>query len=288
MDADDDESTNSYQAIAEDEQQKQPEIEQQSERHPIDISSGATSMWLVKVPAFLMQEWQSAPAGSTLGSINIEHMQSDTVPNVSLQLDSSSQLPKHYQVKHIGRPESTFAFTEEVAQDPADEAKALSITGTVQFEFHATPVIDDDYRSIMRKRKEMSESGARSTQIIEAKGELQSVQNVSKKFLDSASIQAPSAMIVHKKRRAEDFRRDRLPREELVELLFKAYQKKEHWSLKEIQEVVNQPVAYLKEILAELCVYIPRGPYKNLYQLKAEYKQVGISSTPAPPLDMAK
>jgi hypothetical protein len=32
---------------------------------------------------------------------------------------------------------------------------------------------------------------------------------------------------------------------------------------------------YLKEVLNDICVYLKRGPYKNMYQLKPEYRKGG-------------
>ena len=55
-------------------------------------------------------------------------------------------------------------------------------------------------------------------------------------------------------------------------MIFDSFEKHTYWNLKGLVKNTNQPVNYLKEILDEICNYNTRGPYKNTYQLKPEYK----------------
>lgn len=56
----------------------------------------------------------------------------------------------------------------------------------------------------------------------------------------------------------------RMPRPELIELIFSCFRRQEHWSLTALREYTQQPVVYLKEVLNEVCTYnkkvhTPRG-----------------------------
>lgn len=54
----------------------------------------------------------------------------------------------------------------------------------------------------------------------------------------------------------------RMPRSELIELIFSCFRRQEHWSLTALREYTQQPVVYLKEVLNEVCTYnkkVPRG-----------------------------
>lgn len=64
-----------------------------------------------------------------------------------------------------------------------------------------------------------------------------------------------------------------MPRNELMDLLFTAFDKFPYWSFKGIVEHTKQPNQYLKEVLAEICILNKRGPYAGNYQLKPEYKE---------------
>lgn len=64
----------------------------------------------------------------------------------------------------------------------------------------------------------------------------------------------------------------RMPRNELMDILFAAFDKYPYWSFKGILEHTNQPTQYLKEVLTEICILNKRGPYAGNYQLKPEFK----------------
>ena len=62
-----------------------------------------------------------------------------------------------------------------------------------------------------------------------------------------------------------------MPRNELIDILFAEFEKFPYWTFKGIAERTQQPHAYLKEILSEVCNLNKRGPYSGMYQLKPEY-----------------
>lgn len=63
-----------------------------------------------------------------------------------------------------------------------------------------------------------------------------------------------------------------MPHNELMDLLFAAFERYPYWSFKGIMEHSRQPAQYLKEVLTEICILNKRGPYAGNYQLKPEYK----------------
>lgn len=113
-----------------------------------------------------------------------------------------------------------------------------------------------------------AEKPKRSIQIMEGKG----IHTMIKPTSDSFLYGKPALTAAEKKKMAEENRRERLPREEMLELIFKCFENRPYWSMKEIQEYTRQPAVYIREIIAELCDFIPRGPNKSLYSLKPEYK----------------
>jgi len=83
-----------------------------------------------------------------------------------------------------------------------------------------------------------------------------------------------------KKPRVDKEKATRMPRNELMDMLFAAFERYPYWSLKGIVEHTRQPMQYLKEILGEICILNKRGPYTSMYQLKAEYKVRGSELRP--------
>ena len=66
----------------------------------------------------------------------------------------------------------------------------------------------------------------------------------------------------------------RLPRNDLLDLLFTLFEEFDYWSLKGLKDRTKQPEVYLKEVLETMAVLIKKGPYAMRYSLKAEYKQI--------------
>lgn len=246
----------------------------------VDIEKASNLVWLVKLPSFLADHWASADAGAELGTVLIgEPDQKTNARPVSLQvaadiptsnLDLVDVIPKQYDLKFVTDGGSNLlCFTED------DEGVALSVEGTVQYECNVVPVMNDEYRNIMRLRREQAEKPKRSTQLYEALGKPQSATQKTGLFVGGSSAGAGSSgasRLDNKKRKNEDFKRERLPKDAVIDMIFKAYEQKEYWSMKDLLSLTNQPTAWLKELVNEVCNYIQRGPYQKTYQLKPEYR----------------
>ena len=65
----------------------------------------------------------------------------------------------------------------------------------------------------------------------------------------------------------------RIPRNELLDLLFSLFDKYKHWSLKRLREETQQPYAYLREVLSSIADQHHNGPYAGSWSLKREYSE---------------
>jgi transcription initiation factor TFIIF subunit beta len=63
-----------------------------------------------------------------------------------------------------------------------------------------------------------------------------------------------------------------VPREDLLDMIFSAFEDTPQYNLKSLTQRTNQPQAWLKEVLADVCTLHKRGPLSGLYELKPEYK----------------
>lgn len=64
----------------------------------------------------------------------------------------------------------------------------------------------------------------------------------------------------------------RADKDQVLALLFAAFEKHQYYCLKYPVGITLQPVLYLKEILHEIAVRVVQGPHKNAWKLKAEYR----------------
>jgi transcription initiation factor TFIIF subunit beta len=67
-------------------------------------------------------------------------------------------------------------------------------------------------------------------------------------------------------------KRERLPKDELLNAIFVLFQTNQFFTLKELIDKTQQPQIWLKEVLNEVCDFHKRGPNVQKYELKAEYK----------------
>ncbi len=72
-------------------------------------------------------------------------------------------------------------------------------------------------------------------------------------------------------------KRERMEKTELIDLIFTKFEKRTMYTFKELIQLTDQPSAFLKEVLNEICIYNKRGPNKSTYELKPEYKKSGSS-----------
>ncbi|KAG6535000.1 hypothetical protein ZIOFF_008916 [Zingiber officinale] len=76
----------------------------------------------------------------------------------------------------------------------------------------------------------------------------------------------------------QDAKRVRMDKGEMLNVLFRLFERQPNWGLKQLVLETNQPQQFLKEILSEICVYNKRGPNQATHELKAEYKNLGGSN----------
>ena len=71
-----------------------------------------------------------------------------------------------------------------------------------------------------------------------------------------------------------DGRAIRMPKKDLLDLLFRLFEEYEYWSIKGLKEKTRQPETYLKESLESIAILIKKGPYTAKYMLKPEYRRL--------------
>ena len=70
----------------------------------------------------------------------------------------------------------------------------------------------------------------------------------------------------------------RMPRNQLLDLLFSLFREHEHWSIKPLRERTQQPEAYLKEVLNEIAFMHRSGEHNGTWELMQNFKGDGVSA----------
>ncbi|XP_073387577.1 uncharacterized protein [Physcomitrium patens] len=154
----------------------------------------------------------------------------------------------------------------------------LKVEGKVEHKFDMKPSNignNDEYRKLCRDRLNKSMVKTRTTQVLsnDRGGFMRpppidawptstfTGKDSKKKAPISSAVKAPEGKRI---------RRDRV---ELEAIVFKLFEQRPNWALKHLVEETDQPVAFLKEILNDLCIYNKRGANQGTYELKPEYKR---------------
>merc|ERR1711988_901058 len=61
-------------------------------------------------------------------------------------------------------------------------------------------------------------------------------------------------------------------KEKVQEIIFALFEKHQYYNIKDLMQETKQPIAYLKEILKEVCNYSVKPPHRNMWELKPEYR----------------
>ncbi|KAI8988589.1 transcription initiation factor IIF, beta subunit-domain-containing protein [Mycotypha africana] len=259
---------NDVDSLFEDDPGSLEEVIDEDDAEDLRLDEAQTKVWLVKVPKFLAEKWRKIDQdNATLGSVRIYNQappgKSNNIALILPEDNSTPGLPREYSI-HItpGEVRNKFVFTE-------DQNGGKAISGTVHHECTATPAQFGTYRNIMRKRVLEAGTPQRSVQILGQNNQPVFVPGASSSLQDTGF----SNFVNTKKQKTEKEKATRMPRNELMDLLFAAFDKFPYWSFKGILEHTKQPSQYLKEVLQEICILNKRGPYAGNYQLKPEFKQ---------------
>ncbi|EEB09632.1 transcription factor TFIIF complex beta subunit Tfg2 [Schizosaccharomyces japonicus yFS275] len=237
----------------------------EDETGDLDTSGIASRVWLVKLPKFLLDKWNSIPPdhAADLGCVRVMN---DEIQLLLRDSAENMDVPKEYNLKVMNKyVRNSYVFRE--FEQPSG-SKQTALVGTVAHECNVSPVINDDYRRVMHKRALAASAPRRRVQMIDDRGG----SLLAPGTLGARSRSTTSFIRNVKPRTGEVLKNARIPRNELLDILFKCFEDYEYWTLKGLREYVKQPEVYLKEVLDSIAVLNKRGPYALKYSLKPEYK----------------
>jgi len=260
----------------------------------LDISKVKDKVWLVKLPKWLMEHWSKTDEDNVeLAGIHIHTASSGTSgSHIKLVLPdnaANANIPKEFTVNMTNRKVSnTYVFSERDLQIKSEPAahngtnrftpypkpppKATSIVGTVAHECTVTPVMNASYSRTVKSRVQEANIPKRQVQMLT---DNQGIPDGS--YLYNPKSNQPFGKFTgggaRTKAEAQNNKATRIPKNELLDLLFKCFQEYEYWSLKGLKEYVKQPESYLREVLEEIALLNKRGAYALKWSLKPHYNQ---------------
>jgi transcription initiation factor TFIIF subunit beta len=157
--------------------------------------------------------------------------------------------------------------------------------GTVAHECTVTPVMNATYSKTVKSRVQEANQPKRQVQMLADQAGIPDGS-----YLYNPKSNQPFGKFTggtaRTKGDAQNNKATRIPKNELLDLLFKCFQEYSYWSLKGLREYVKQPEvnpssrsllirtqSYLREALEEIAFLNKRGPYALKWSLKPHYSQ---------------
>lgn len=169
--------------------------------------------------------------------------------------------------------EQHFIFSEDPEED------IISLDGKVNLKLGMTVMNERDpkYRAIINQRATIANTKTKSIQSINPvkRGRAESLYRFPARYEEKT-------FKIERKTTVPGEKRERMDKDKLLDLIFNAYKKREEYTFKEINAIVDQPDKWLKEVLNEIADTKRDERNRQVYHLKEEFKtSVGSDNTGA-------
>jgi len=235
---------------------------------------------LVKVPKYISDRWEKAPANTEVGKLRIKKVNASK-PDVKFTLSdticaslsglsesdklemirnssTAKQIPKEhkFKVSNIERQKLGVFSCSSTA-----EGDKITLEGKVVQRAECCPISDSLYNSI--KKDALLKAG-------EPRRMLKQLDKHVTTTFKPVSIHESS--LKYERQKKTEGKKMRDDKEKVQEIIFALFEKHQYYNIKDLERETRQPIAYLKEILKEICNYCVKPPHRNMWELKPEYR----------------
>jgi len=260
-------------------------IQKAHARIDIDVDNAARGVWLVKVPKYISDKWNSLTETQEVGKLVVTKTGGVAKPDVRFTLDDRLAepttetevcLPKEHNFSLCNAGSQGFSILAQQASANADLSPLgmpildmASIEGKVVQRAECQPIQNDI--NYMKYKKLHVE------QVNKPQKEMKQLKKV---VLSYKPVAAHSFHIQQEARRKEDSKRARADKDKVMDMLFSAFEKHQYYNVKDLQAYTQQPITYLKDILREICNYNMKAPHRSMWELKPEFRHYKQENPP--------
>ncbi|KAM0674994.1 General transcription factor IIF subunit 2 [Gurleya vavrai] len=207
-----------------------------------ETEGNEVTVWLVKFPVFLSQGILNLQSETEIGTIEVIDK------SINLKLSPMlNALPKEYSIKIEDITKHMYVIKSD--------SWVTKVEGRLVKDCNVIPVINKQYIEFKKNS------------IKEIKKELQNIE-LRDVTHDTNEI---DNMAKRRKKLLMEKKRERLDKNEVMDIIFRAYETSESFTTKEIADYCGQPIAYMQEILPEISI-MNKKDQRNAWFLKDEYK----------------
>ncbi|KAF2442030.1 hypothetical protein P171DRAFT_433614 [Karstenula rhodostoma CBS 690.94] len=148
--------------------------------------------------------------------------------------------------------------------------KQTSLIGSVNTQYLAKPLNTAEFIAFNTQRTKEAIQGrnSRTNIMTETVDEVTVMNNLQDSFT--------SFIRSDKKPKSQQNKFARLPRNELIDILHRAFDEHRYWPMKQLKQHTKQPEAYLKEVLPEIAHLIKSGNFASLWTRLNMFQRVSL------------
>ena len=262
-----------------------------------------------QIPRFLMERWANVSREDVhLATIRVFKASS----RIKLYLPenpANPDEPREYELEMVQESVDNQLVVAEKEKEPGSRARTTILAGKVKHECNLRPVFTEKYRKRVRDRHREVNTRSRQIKMIDevtpGRGSVNMLSSgvanasafsdpVVRTFIHSSipSFLTGQSVQKTKQKPTKGFERmARMPRNQLLDLLFKLFGEKETWPIKLLRERTQQPEAFLKETLSDIAFLHRSGEHNGTWELKENFKEgvrVHVISTQTKPRELTK
>lgn len=215
----------------------------------INASDSEKTFWLVKFPPFLAEKIYKSTDETHIGDITITPT-GETVFTLSNNLITKG-FPTEYTINTLTKSEKIYLLKDD------------SLEGYSVKEIFINPVQNELYFNYITNRNK--------TFYKEPEVKIINYKNEGKATKGFGSLSDVELIARNRKKLLQAKKRERLDRTEVIDMIFRAFEKHKQWSVRDLADFTGQPLAYIQELLPDIC-NVNKKDHKGLYELKPEFK----------------
>jgi len=237
----------------------------------LDTRHRSRGVWLVKVPKYLSHRWTQQAGMGEVGRLKVAK-DSKGKSSVTFHLNRAAaaasadgteqKVPEEHQFIIGTLNNQTLAVLSEDKTDveePEIETGKLCIEGRVVQKAECRPPPSDHYMKM------------KITEIHKVNQPERTVKQMEKAVNKFKPI-AHHAETVNAQKLKKEGKNVRLEKNQLMELIFHAFEKHQFYKLVDLARITQQPSTYVKEILTEIGQYNTGPTNRYTWELKPEYR----------------
>lgn len=155
--------------------------------------------------------------------------------------------------------------------------KKTTLVGKCHAELNCVPVNNPETNRFLAHRTHMAMMPKKQAVRVDPK--------LMQGFIQPGTIMAQNSFggfikntAAEKKLKAQETKTARIPKNELMDLLFKCFREYKFWSMKALRAKLKQPEAYLRDILDEIADMPKSGRFAMKWTLKQHYQNINTSA----------